>query len=194
MKAAEQTWKKKKKKKPKKKEEKRGTRIGIVKQSEGGRLDGSSHDMEPAMPRWMEGGEAEDGGAVARRRGSRRRVERAKSVTRCKGERAEGKRAESARQAGDKRDGWNGAKNWAAVALVYTRTADAEADCRSRSRSRPRRKRRMQTADAEARLRHSQRCENAHRRRVSHHHPVDAERGLSFFAVQFRLGGVPSAR
>jgi hypothetical protein len=34
MKVAEQTWKKKKR--PKKKKEKRGTRIGIVKQSEGG--------------------------------------------------------------------------------------------------------------------------------------------------------------
>jgi D-serine deaminase-like pyridoxal phosphate-dependent protein len=87
--------------------------------------------------------------------------------------------------------------------LVYTRTAD----CRSRCRSRPRRKRRvadgrcrrqMQTADAEARLRHSNDAKMhrdavraTSRGREHHHQPVDAQRGLSFFTVQFWLGVCP---
>lgn len=173
MKVAEQTWKKKKR--PKKKKEKRGTRIGIVKQSEGGGVwfDGSSHDMEPAMPRWMEGGEGEDGGAVARRRGSRRRVERAKSETRCKGEqqKSRGPKAKAKAKAKAKRRATRGLE-WSeklgggrsSTRGLPTAEADAEAD--------PGASGGLQTADADGRCRSStqtlQRCENAQRRSASH--------------------------
>lgn len=194
MKVAEQTWKKKKR--PKKKKEKRGTRIGIVKQSEGGGVgDGSSHDMEPAMPRWMEGGEGEDGGAVARRRGSRRRVERAKSETRCKGEqqKSRGPKAKAkAKRRATRGLEWSeklGGRRSSTRGLP-TAEADAEAD--------PGASGGLQTADAEARLRHSNGAKMhrdavraTSRGREHHHQPVDAQRGLSFFTVQFWLGVCP---